>query len=242
MPTLGRNTLLRLNNVSAHYGDLQALRDVSITIRAGEIISIIGSNGAGKTTMINAISGVLRCSSGAIQFMGGDIKNLPTHEIVAKGIIQVPEGRLLFPFMTVMENLKLGAFNQRSRRQSKERMERIYDLYPLLKERRDQLAGTLSGGEQQMLAIARGLMADPQLIMLDEPSLGLAPIVVKSVFQTIKQIRSSGITVLFVEQNVFQSLSINDRAYVIENGSIVMEGTGSDLLNNPRIKNAYLGI
>jgi branched-chain amino acid transport system ATP-binding protein len=217
--------MLSLNSISTHYGDLQALRKVSLTVSENQIVSIVGSNGAGKTTLINTISGVLPCSEGTMTFMGNQMENRPPHKIVDDGIVQVPEGRLLFPYMTVLENLELGAYNLRSRKDVRSLLDMAFGYFPKLKDRMMQLAGTLSGGEQQMLAIGRGLMARPKLLMLDEPSLGLSPLVVKNVFETIKQ-----------------SLLISDEVYVLENGSIVLSGKGKDLLEDPRIREAYLGI
>jgi branched-chain amino acid transport system ATP-binding protein len=234
--------LLKLTEVSAHYGDVQALRGVSFEVQAGEIVSIIGSNGAGKSTTLSTISGVMRASSGTIEFLGRRIENLYPHEIVARGVVQIPEGRLLFPYMTVLENLELGAFNDQARKAKEKNIQTVFSLFPVLKERMSQLAGTLSGGEQQMVAIARGLMALPKLLMLDEPSLGLAPLMVRQVFETVKAINEQGITVLLVEQNVFHCLSAAARGYVLENGSVVLEGAGKDLLNNPQVREAYLGI
>ncbi len=234
--------MLDLENISAHYGDVQALENVSLRIKEGQIVSIVGSNGAGKSTTLNTISGVLRCSSGTIEFFGKRIENLPPHRIVELGIVQIPEGRLLFPYMTVLENLELGAFNPQARKGTGENLEAVFRLFPVLEDRKNQLAGTLSGGEQQMLAIARGLMARPKLLMLDEPSLGLAPLLVKQVFETVKEINAQGITVLLVEQNVFHSLSIADEAYVLENGRVVLGGQGKEILSNPQVKEAYLGI
>jgi branched-chain amino acid transport system ATP-binding protein len=234
--------LLKLNEVSAHYGDVQALRSVSFEIQEGEIVSIIGSNGAGKSTTLNTISGVLRASSGTIEFLGRRIENLHAHQIVDQGVVQIPEGRLLFPYMTALENLELGAFNDKARKVKEKNIKTVFSLFPILQERMNQLAGTLSGGEQQMVAIARGLMAKPRLLMLDEPSLGLAPLMVRQVFETVKAINGQGITVLLVEQNVFHCLSIAARGYVLENGSVVLEGGGKDLLNNPQVREAYLGI
>jgi branched-chain amino acid transport system ATP-binding protein len=234
--------LLDLNNVTTKYGDLTAIRNVSLSVEEGHIISIVGSNGAGKTTLLNTISGVLPCSEGTISFAGEEIAHLPPHRIVEEGVIQVPEGRLLFPDMTVLENLELGAFNMRSRKDIPSLLETVYNYFPKLRERERQLAGTLSGGEQQMVAIGRGLMAKPKLLMLDEPSLGLSPMIVKSVFETILKIKSDGITVLLVEQNVLQSLLISDDVYVLENGSIILNGQGKELLNDPRVREAYLGI
>ncbi len=234
--------MLKLQKVNTHYGDVQALRNVSFEIRQKEVVSIVGSNGAGKSTTLNTISGVLRASSGSIEFLGQRIENLPPHEIVDRGIVQIPENRLLFPYMTVLENLELGAFNEKARKAKDQNLKTVYSLFPVLQERMDQLAGTLSGGEQQMVAIGRGLMALPQLLMLDEPSLGLAPLLVRQVFETVKAINAQGITVLLVEQNVFHSLSTAARGYVLENGSVVLEGNGKDLLSNPQVKEAYLGI
>lgn len=234
--------MLKLENISAHYGDVQALRNVSFAIKEGEMVSIIGSNGAGKSTTLNTISGVLRASSGTIEFMGRRTENLHPHQIVDRGIVQIPEARLLFPYMTVLENLELGAFPPKARKEKEENLKVVFGLFPILKERRDQLAGTLSGGEQQMVAIARGLMARPKLLMLDEPSLGLSPLMVKQVFHTIEEINAHAITVLLVEQNVFHSLSLANRAYVLENGGIVLEGEGKELLSNPQVREAYLGI
>jgi len=242
MPIWGRNILLKLENISAHYGDMQALRNVSFEIKESQIVSIVGSNGAGKSTTLSTISGVLKCSSGTIEFLGRRIENLPPHQIVELGLVQIPEARLLFPYMSALENLELGAFALSARKEKEKNLEVVFRLFPILKERKDQLAGTLSGGEQQMLAIARGLMARPKLLMLDEPSLGLAPLLVKQIFETIKEIKAHEITVLLVEQNVFHSLSLADRAYVLENGEIVLEGDGKELLNNPKVKEAYLGI
>lgn len=234
--------MLSLSNVSSHYGDLQALRDVTLEVDSNQIVSIVGSNGAGKTTLINTISGVLPSSGGTITFQGKRVEKEPPHRIVNDGLVQVPEGRLLFPYMTVLENLELGAYGERARNELSRSLETVFGYFPKLEDRRKQLAGTLSGGEQQMLAIGRGLMAKPQLLMLDEPSLGLSPLIVKEVFETIKKIREEGITILLIEQNVLQSLMISDRGYVLENGSVVLEGAGTDLLTDPRVKEAYLGI
>jgi branched-chain amino acid transport system ATP-binding protein len=234
--------LLKLTKINTHYGDVQALRNVSFEIKEKEIVSIIGSNGSGKSTTLNTISGVLRASSGIIEFMGRRTENLYPHQIVDQGIVQIPEGRLLFPYMSVLENLELGAFNGQARKEKEKNLQAVFSLFPVLQERMNQLAGTLSGGEQQMLAIARGLMGSPKLLMLDEPSLGLGPILVRQVFETVKAINSQGITVLLVEQNVFHSLSTSARGYVLENGSVVLEGGGRELLNNPQVREAYLGI
>ena len=242
MPIWGRSILLNLEHISSYYGDVQALQNVSLRIKEHQVVSIIGSNGAGKTTTLNIISGVHKSSSGTIEFLGRRIENLPSHQIVELGVVQIPEARLLFPFMTVLENLELGSYIPKARKVKEENLEIVFKLFPVLEERKTQMAGTLSGGEQQMLAIARGLMARPKLLMLDEPSLGLAPLLVKQVFGTVREINAQGITVLLVEQNVFHSLSIADRAYVLENGSVVLEGEGKEILDNPQVKEAYLGI
>jgi len=234
--------LLNLVNVNTYYGDVQAVRDVSLLIKEDQIVSIIGSNGAGKTTTLNTISGVLQSSSGTIEFLGERIENLPPHQIVDLGLVQIPEARLLFAFMTVLENMELGAYTPRARKGVEENLEAVFRFFPVLEERTTQLAGTLSGGEQQMLAIARGLMARPKLLMLDEPSLGLAPLLVRQVFGTVKEINAQGITVLLVEQNDFHILSIAVEAYVLENGRVVLEGGGKEILDNPQVKEAYLGI
>lgn len=234
--------MLQMDSVDTYYGDLQALFGVSLHIKEKEVISIVGSNGAGKTTTINAISGMLRCSSGKIEFLGKRIDTLPPHRIVEEGIVQIPEGRQLFPKMKVMENLVMGAYTRQARTKIKENLETVLELFPILKERKNQLAGSLSGGEQQMLAIGRALMARPKLLMLDEPSLGLAPMMVKQVFDTVKSINEFGTTILLVEQNVFNALSISDRGYVLENGRIIMEGEGKEILENEKIKETYLGI
>jgi len=234
--------LLKLHQVNTYYGDVQALRNVSFEIREKEVVSIVGSNGAGKSTTLNTISGVLRASSGAIEFLGQRVENLYPHQIVDRGIVQIPENRLLFPYMTVLDNLELGAFNAKARKAKDQNLKMVFPLFPILQERMNQLAGTLSGGEQQMVAIARGLMASPKLLMLDEPSLGLAPLLVRQVFETVRAINSQGITVLLVEQNVYHSLAMAVRGYVLENGSVVLEGGGKDLLTDPQVKEAYLGI
>lgn len=234
--------MLKLSNINTYYGELQALRGVSLEIEEGQIVSMVGSNGAGKSTTLSTISGVVPCASGEIAFLGKRIDNLDPHKIVEKGLIQIPEARLLFPEMSVLENLELGAFNLRARKKKDQSLSMVFDLFPILKERQIQWAGTLSGGEQQMLAIGRGLMATPKLLMLDEPSLGLAPILVRQIFETVKQINDRGITIFLVEQNVFHSLSISQNAYVLENGQVVLSGPGNALLENPRIKEAYLGI
>lgn len=234
-------TLLELKNVTASYGDVQVLWGVTFAVLEGEIATLVGANGAGKSTTLKAISGVVRATDGQIVFDGDRIDELPAHKIAARGIAHVPEGRRLFPLMSVRENLELGAISSEARRRRLESFERVFALFPKLKERAGQIAGTLSGGEQQMAAIARGLMARPRVLILDEPSLGLAPIIVREMFEIIQTINREGITILLVEQNVQQSLKLADRAYVLENGRVVLSGTGSDLLNDQRVREAYLG-
>ena len=234
--------LLELTGIRAGYGDLQALFDISLEVRAGEIVTLIGANGAGKTTTLRVISGAVRATAGKVHFAGRNITGLPAHAMPERGISHVPEGRQLFPFMTVEENLDLGAYNRRSRPRARETRDEMLELFPKLKERRRQLAGTLSGGEQQMVAIARGLMAAPRLLLLDEPSLGLAPKVTEEVFERVKDIGKRGITVLIVEQNVVDGLSISDRGYVVENGRVVMTGAAAELLRDEKIRAAYLGL
>ena len=234
--------MLRINNLDVYYGDLQALFDLSLEVNEGEIVSIVGSNGAGKTTTLKTISGLIQPRSGTIEFMGERIDGLAPHQIVERGISQIPEGRRVFPYMSTLENLLLGAFTRRAREKRLETLEWIYGIFPVLKEREDQLAGTLSGGEQQMLAIGRGLMSRPKLLMFDEPSLGLAPMIVTKIFEVIEQLKKEGITILLVEQNVQRALTLADRGYVLESGRINMEGEGKSLLQNPHIRKAYLGL
>lgn len=234
--------MLRVKGIEVFYGDLQALRGVSLEVNQGEVVSLLGSNGAGKSTTLMAISGILRPTRGEIQFHRDFIHRYPSSKIVALGIVQVPEGRQLFPTLTVVENLEMGARFPEAKKMRKESMEWVFNLFPRLEERKIQAAGTLSGGEQQMLAIARGLMSRPTLLMLDEPSLGLSPLLVKAIFNIIREINRQGTTILLVEQNVFHSLILSHRAYVLENGSIVMEGTGKDLLTDQHIRQSYLGL
>jgi len=233
--------MLELKQINVFYGDMQALWDVSLKAEEGKITAIIGSNGAGKTTTLNAISNLIRIKSGIIEFENERMDLLPPHKIVDFGISHIPEGRRLFPFMTVLENLILGSFNKKAKKERAKTLEWVFELFPILKERGNQPAGTLSGGEQQMLAIGRGLMAKPKLLMLDEPSLGLAPILVKQTFETIGKINSEGVTILFVEQNVRQTLELAHFAYVLENGKIVLQGKGTELLKKKEVKEAYLG-
>ncbi len=236
--------LLVLDDVQASYGDFQALFNITLHVNDGEIVTLVGANGAGKTTTMRVISGLLHPSKGAVRFQGQDISRTPPHQIVELGISHVPEGRQLFPHMTVEENLALGSYIDRARPKLKDTMEEQFTFFPRLKERRKQLAGTLSGGEQQMVAIARGLMNQPKLLLLDEPSLGLAPKIVEEVFQKVQEIGKRGVTVLIVEQNVVDGLAISDRGYVVENGAVELGiGTSAqELLNNERLRSAYLGL
>jgi branched-chain amino acid transport system ATP-binding protein len=234
--------VLKVKGIEVFYGDLQALRGVSLEVNRGEVVSILGSNGAGKSTTLMTISGILKPRRGEIQFDQDVIHRYPSSRIVALGIVQIPEGRQIFPTLTVIENLEMGAQFPKAKKTRNETVDWVFKLFPRLEERKGQLAGTLSGGEQQMLAIGRGLMSLPTLLMLDEPSLGLSPLLVKSIFAIIREINRQGTTILLVEQNVFHSLSLSDRAYVLENGSVVMSGTGKDLLTDPHIRQSYLGL
>jgi branched-chain amino acid transport system ATP-binding protein len=234
--------LLSVQGIDVFYGEVQALWDVSFEVERGEIGTLIGSNGAGKTTSIKTVSGLLAPRAGTITFNGERIDRLPAHRIVERGIAQVPEGRRLWPEMTVQENLELGAYTKEARTKRTETLRRIYDLFPRLYERRSQAAGTMSGGEQQMCAIGRGLMSLPKLLMLDEPSLGLAPLLVAEVFEIVREINRGGVTVLLVEQNVRHALELASRSYVLESGRVVLSGSGKDMLNNPEVQAAYLGV
>jgi branched-chain amino acid transport system ATP-binding protein len=234
--------LLEVGNVTAYYGDLQALFDISLQVNAGEIVTLIGANGAGKTTILRVISGMKPPASGSVRFAGQDVSRVPAHDMVARGVSHVPEGRQVFPFMTVKENLSLGAYTPRARANVKQLMAEQLALFPRLEERLNQLAGTLSGGEQQMVAIARGLMAQPKLLLLDEPSLGLAPKIVEEVFEKIQEVRRTGITMLIVEQNVVSALSISDRGYVVQNGAVLLADAAKNLLTNEMVRAAYLGL
>lgn len=236
--------MLRVRNLESGYGKLRVLKGISMHVDPGEIVAIIGGNGSGKTTLLETISNITRAMSGEIIFDKNDICNTPTEKIVKLGCTLVPEGRLIFDTLTVKENLSLGAYSLRKKIKSdeiKSALDRIYDLFPILRDRSDQLAGTLSGGEQQMLAIGRALMARPKLIMLDEPSMGLAPIIVKNIFRIIMKLRNDGNTILLVEQNARAALGIADRGYVLETGRIVLEGTAEELFNNNDVQRAYLG-
>ena len=234
--------MLEVENVSAAYGLIQILWDVSFKIREKEIVSIIGPNGAGKTTLVKTIMGLLPAKNGTIRFKGENIEKLPTYEIVKKGVTLIPEGREIFPRMTVEENMLLGAYTINDKNAVKESKERIYQIFPVLKKKEKALAHTLSGGEQQMLVICRSLMSNPELLILDEPSLGLAPIIVGKVLDTLRKINEEGVSVLLVEQNIRDSLNIADRGYVLEEGKIIIEGKGRELLSNDHIKEVYLGI
>jgi len=235
-------SLLELQDLEVAYGDLPALRGVSLGIEEGETLSVVGANGAGKTTMLRAISGLLRPRAGRILLDGARLDRMPSHVIVARGVVQVPEGRKIFPGLTVKENLELGSYVAAARAHRRESLERVLGLFPRLAERQRQAAGTMSGGEQQMLAIGRALMARPRILMLDEPSLGLAPIIVQEIFRIIAEINRLGTTVLLVEQNTRQALSLSRRGYVLENGRIALEGTGAELLGNEHVRRAYLGM
>lgn len=235
--------MLKVSELDVSYGDVQVLWEVSFEVKEGECIALLGANGAGKTTTLNTISGLLRPRRGNITFFGEDLTRKPAHQMAALGIAHVPEGRRLFPEMTVRENLEMGSLSGEAKTRRKETMEEVFWLFPRLKERENQLAGSLSGGEQQMLAIGRGLMARPKLLMLDEPSLGLAPVVVDQVFKVIEELhRTRGMTILLVEQNVMEALNACDRAYVLENGRIVLTGQGKELLDNEHVREAYLGL
>jgi branched-chain amino acid transport system ATP-binding protein len=234
--------LLRVDGLDLHYGDAQALADVSLELAAGEIVAIVGANGAGKSSLIRAIHGIEKPSAGTIRFAGADITGWPSHRVCEAGIGHVAEGRQVFPNLSVLENLEMGATLKRARAAEKATLERVLTMFPRLAERRRQPAGTLSGGEQQMLAIGRCLMGQPQLIMFDEPSLGLAPAIVQEVFRIVRRLNEEGLAVLLVEQNVTASLKIAHRAYVLENGRIELSGSGSELLTNDRVRQAYLGL
>lgn len=233
--------MLAIADLNAGYGSLQVLRGVSFRVEQGEFISLIGSNGAGKTTLLRTISGLIKLAGGKVEFEGERIDNIAQDAIVRRGLIQVPEGRKLFSDMSVLENLELGAYLPAARKKKKENLEMCYELFPILKERHAQIAGTMSGGQQQMVAIARGLMSCPKLLLLDEPSIGLSPLLTKQVFETIERIKATGVTILLVEQNAQQAVALADRSYVMENGRIVLEGTRDELLHNDQLKSAYLG-
>jgi len=234
--------MLEVKGIDVFYGDLQALWDVSLNVKEGELVSIIGPNGAGKTTLLKTIMGLLRPRKGSINFLGQEITKLKPHRIVELGIGVVPEGRRIFPYMSVYDNLVVAAYMARAREKVKDTLEWVFNLFPILKERKNQMASTLSGGEQQMLTIARALITRPKLLMFDEPSLGLAPVIVSNLINVIKKLNAEGITILLVEQNVRDALEIADRAYVLETGKIILEGTSKELLENEHVKEAFLGI
>ena len=234
--------MLEVQNIDVFYGDLQVLWDVSFTVEEGEIVALVGANGSGKSTTLKAISGLLNPANGSISFLDQRLDQIPANKIIEHGVAHVPEGRRLFPEMTVRENLIMGSLAPQAKLKREETMEWVFGLFPRLREREKQMAGTLSGGEQQMLAVGRGLMALPRMIMFDEPSLGLAPILVAEIFKIIKRIKKEGVTVLITEQNTKQTLEISDRGYVLENGRVVLSGTGQELLTNEHVKEAYLGI
>ena len=233
--------MLKVNGLNVYYDAIHALKDVSFSVSEGEIVTLIGANGAGKTSILHTISGLIRAKSGSIVFMGKPIQSVEAHEILKMGLAQVPEGRRIFAQMTVLENLEMGAYARKDRAMLGEEMENVFRSFPRLKERRRQLAGTLSGGEQQMLAMGRAMMSSPRLIMLDEPSMGLSPILVGEIFNIIKMLNENGTTVLLVEQNARMALSVADRAYVLETGRIVLEGNAKQLMKDESVKKAYLG-
>ena len=234
-------SMLKVENLSVHYGMIQAVHDVSFEVNEGEVVSLIGANGAGKTTILRTLSGLVRPSAGKIQFLGKEIQKLPAQKIVAGGLSQVPEGRHVFPGLTVMENLEMGAFLKKNREENQANLKKVFSRFPRLEERKNQDAATLSGGEQQMLAMGRALMSTPKLLLLDEPSMGLAPIFIQEIFDIIQDIQKQGTTVLLIEQNANKALAISDRGYVLETGKIVLSGTGRELASSEEVRKAYLG-
>jgi branched-chain amino acid transport system ATP-binding protein len=234
--------MLKIDKLNFSYGDLKVLWDIDLEVHEGEIVTVVGSNGAGKSTTLKNISHLVRPTSGSIRFQGHDLSKLDSHQVVELGVVQVPEGRKIFPEMTVLENLRMGSFIKSARASRESNIERVFTLFPRLKEREKQLGGTMSGGEQQMLAIGRGLMTNPKLLLLDEPSLGLSPLLVSTIFEIIKEINRQGVTILLVEQNVYQSLRIANRGYVLETGRVVLSGKGEELLNDPHVRKAFLGM
>ena len=233
--------MLKIRDLHAGYGKSEVLRGVSLEVQQGEVVTIVGANGAGKTTTLKALCGIVEATGGAIEFEGHALLGKGAHEIVELGITMVPEGRQLFPFLTVQENLLMGAYKRTARGVHRQRMDEVLGIFPRVKERLPQLAGSLSGGEQQMVAIARGMMAGPKLLIMDEPSLGLSPLLVEQMFEIVRLVAARGTTVLLVEQNVFNTLKLADRGYVLENGSVALTGTGAELLGNPHVRRAYLG-
>lgn len=233
--------MLKIQNLNVYYGVIQALHDISLEVREGEIVTLIGSNGAGKSTTLMTLSGIVPAQSGRIEFFGSDLRDVSAHARVGLGLVQSPEGRRVFASLTVDENLDLGAYTRKDKAQIRADWDEVYEMFPRLKERRNQAAGTLSGGEQQMLAIGRALMSKPKLLLLDEPSLGIAPLLVKEIFQDLKKIRARGVTILLVEQNAHMALEIADRAYVLETGHFTLQGAAADLRRDPKVRAAYLG-
>jgi len=234
--------LLRIDKLNFSYGDLKVLWDVDLEVKQGEIVTVVGANGAGKSTTLKNVSRLVSPSSGSLTFDGVELGELESHEVVELGVVQVPEGRKIFPEMTVLENLRMGSYVKATRKDRERNVERAFTLFPRLRERQKQLGGTMSGGEQQMLAIARGLMANPKLLLLDEPSLGLSPLFVKNIFDILQEINRQGTTILLVEQNVYQSLRISHRGYVLETGRVVLSGSGEALLADEHVRKAFLGI
>lgn len=234
-------TMLKVDNLSVHYGVIQAVKDVSFEVNEGEVVTLIGANGAGKTSILRTISGLVRPSAGKIEFLGQEIQKEPARKIVASGLSQVPEGRHVFSGLTVLENLELGAFLRNDREENQKNLKKVFERFPRLEERKSQDAATLSGGEQQMLAMGRALMSQPKLLLLDEPSMGLAPIFIQEIFDIIQDIQKQGTTVLLIEQNANKALAIADRGYVLETGKIVLSGTGKELLESEEVRKAYLG-
>ena len=241
MTTSSTTPLLEIRGITAGYGSIEVLHGISLEVREGEIVSLIGGNGAGKSTTLHCISCLVGLRAGEVRFAGESLANVAAHEIVGRGLVQVPEGRKIFPRMTVLENLRMGAYSRNDRAGIESDLEEVYALFEILKSRTSQLGGTLSGGEQQMLAIGRALMSRPKLLMMDEPSMGIAPLLVTKIFEAVKALRTRGLTILLVEQNARAALKLADRGYVLETGRIVLEGTGAALLSDPRVQAAYLG-
>jgi len=242
MHTMSQETILKVDSIDVFHGSFQALWNVSLEVKKGEMLALVGSNTAGKSTLLDTISGLLHPARGSIAYEGTDITNMEPYKVVELGITQIPEGRRIFPEMSVMANLIIGSYTHRARARRDANLKRVYGLFPILERRKNQIAKTLSGGEQQMLVIGRGLMSDPALMLIDEMSLGLAPIVVNEIFKTLKEIRATGITILFVEQNVRKSIQEADRAYILENGRVALSGTSSELSEEEKVRKAYFGI
>ena len=233
--------MLQIQDLTVRYGGITAVDGITMDIQEHETVALIGANGAGKTTTLHAVSGLLKAAGGSIVFDGTDITKIPAEQIVSRGVIQVPEGRQVFAKLTIEENLRLGAYLQKDKAKIKENYEKAMTLFPILRERRKQAAGTLSGGEQQMLAIGRALMGNPRLLLLDEPSMGLSPLMTQQVFDVLSELKAGGMTILLVEQNAYEALTLSDRAYIMESGNITLEGRSSELIDDPRVKDAYLG-